>query len=291
MSSVSSINTNRNDNKLRNAAIGTAAVVAAWEAEPYLKRGFFYPARNYIRSGMKKVNGGGYLPYLERAIKQNNLEKSFKVLDLNYSTESNVRKTLGMKGKPSLARRVFCHIMRLPATMDVSFQSTLKGENAFFSPKHNAIVCNFDKFGAPAFHEISHKLNTKSSNFLVKTLSKIRNPMAYLGTFAVSAIAVLKDPKKEGEKPEGFTDYVKKYCGLAATGMMLPLTIEECIANVKGTKVAQKAGVTGSLLNKVKKCHKLSVISYCSGAIVTGLAVQAASELRDFICKYKSSDK
>ncbi len=197
-----------------------------------------------------------------------------------------------MDGKKlPLAARVLCHIMRIPTNIEATFKKTLGGLNAFFSPKHNAIVCNFEKFGAPAFHEISHMLNTKSSNFIVKTLSQIRNPMAVFGTFAVSAIAVSKDPKKEGEKPKGFTDFVKKHCGLAATAMMLPLTIEECIANVKGTKVAEKAGVTGELLKKVKKCHKLSVISYCAGAVVTGLAVQAASEIRDFICKHKSNNK
>ena len=288
MSSVSTVSTNNNDNNFRNAAIGATGVAVAWEAEPYLKKGILFPVRKYIKPRVKAIQGGGYLPYVEKAVKQHKLEKDFKVLDLNYATARSIRKTLEMDSrKVSPFQKLLCHILRVPCNMERTFKATLNGQNAFFSPRHNAIVCNFDKFGAPAFHEISHKLNSKSSNILVKTLSKIRNPLAVFGTLGVSACAIFTDPKKENEKPVGVKDFVKQHCGLMATTMMLPLTIEEFIANSKGTKVAKQAGVTGELLKKVKKSHKISNVSYITGAIATGLAVQAASVIRDAICAQK----
>ncbi len=80
MSSVNSINANQTDNRLRNTAIGAAGVAVAWEAEPYIKKWLSFPARSYITTAMKKTQGGGYLPYLEKAIKQNNLEKNLKFI-------------------------------------------------------------------------------------------------------------------------------------------------------------------------------------------------------------------
>ena len=71
---------------------------------------------------------------------------------------------------------------------------------------------------------------------------------------------------------------------MLAIGVMLPLTIEEIIASVKGGKIAKKAGLKGDLLKKVQKAHKISMISYIASAVATGLAVYLASKLRDFIC-------
>ena len=46
-----------------------------------------------------------------------------------------------------------------------------------------------------------------------------------------------------------------------------------------------------SLINTNRNDNKLRNAAIGTAAVVAGLAVQAASELRDFICKYKSSDK
>lgn len=299
-----------NDFSLRNFAIGTAGAVVAWESEPYLKKALKYPMGKYIKSEFKTIQGGGYQPYIEKAIRQNHLENDVKVINLNEKTKDSVKKFLedglelkkqqrkrprkkpvnpeaeriGKKYGEKIAKILF-RIIHINIDMDKTINQVVKGENAFFAPAQNAVVCNFEKFGAPMFHEIQHKLNSQSSNILIKTLAQIRNPLAIFGPLAVSATALLTDKKEENQ---GLNDKIKNNCGLLSTLCMLPLTAEEFIANIKGTKVAEKAGVTGDMLAKVKKCHKISMISYAFGAIITGLATYGANKLRDFICTAKT---
>lgn len=297
-----------NDHSIRNFAVGTAGVVTAWEAEPYLKKACKLPMHKYIKDEFKSLQGGGYKSYVENAIKQNNLEKDIKVIDLNERTKESVTKLLeetrenrrNTRGrKPSnidAAKRsekageeianVLLRILHLNNDNKKVVNAVVRGENAFFDPVSNAVVCNFEKFGAPVFHEIQHKLNSKSSNFLIKTLAQIRNPVAIFGPLIVSATALLTDKKEEGQKQE-LNDKIKNNCGLLSTLCMLPLTVEEFIANIKGTKIAETAGVTGDMLAKVKKCHKISMISYAAGAVATGLATWGANKIRDIICTQK----
>ncbi len=301
--------TKNNDFSLRNFAIGTVGTVAAWEAEPYLKKALKYPMGKYIKSEFKNIHGGGYRPYIENAIRQNHLENDVKVIDLNEKTKDSVKKFLedGLEQKKQQRKRsrkkpvnpeaerigekygekiakILFRIIHLKSDTDKTINQVVKGENAFFAPAQNAVVCNFEKFGAPMFHEIQHKLNSKSSNILIKTLAQIRNPLAIFGPLAVSATALLTDKKEEGQ---GLNDKIKNNCGVLSTLCMLPLTAEEFIANIKGTKVAEKAGVTGDMLAKVKKCHKISMMSYASGAIITGLSIFGANKIRDLICSEK----
>ena len=287
-------NTNNFDNScLQNFALGATGAVVGFEAEPIIKKMLRKSFGKRIAKEFKSIQGGGFEPYIQKAIKQNNLEKDLVVLNLNKNTEQIIRQRIGLNVKPKLnwKTKLLKHILRIPQSAEDSFKRTLMGFNAFCIPSKSIVVCNFDKFGAPVFHEIVHKLNSKSKNIIVKTLSKIRNPLAMWGTLGVSAIALLKDSKAKRKEPEnGFqkaTNFVKDNCGLCATAAMLPLTIEEFIANIKGTKIAKKAGVTGELLKKVKKAHKISMISYGSFAIITGLSVFLASKLRDLICSKK----
>jgi hypothetical protein len=292
MTSVNTVN-NQNDNKFRNFAIGTAGAVIGYEAEPYIKRGLLYPVRKKIGLEIKTIQGGGFKPYIEKALKQNGLENKLNVIDLNTSNAEAVKKQLGLTNiKSNATSKIIYHLMRLPNNITKSFNRTLNGANAFFSTKHNAVVCNFDKFGAPIFHEIGHKLNSQSKNFFVKTLSKIRNPLAVFGTIGVSTVAMLTKPKSERKETKGIgklNGFIKDNCGLIATGMMLPLTIEEIIASVKGGKIAKETGLTGDLLKKVQKAHKISMASYIAGALATGLGVYLASKLRDYICNFNKN--
>jgi len=285
MTSVSVVN-NQNDNSFRNFAVGAGAAVIGYEAEPHIKNAVIYPVRKKIASEIKTIQGGGFKPYVEKAIKQNGLENKLEIIDLNINNAEAVKKQLGMANvKFDTKTKILRHIMRQPRNVDGSFVRTLEGYNAFFSPRHNTIVCNFDKFGAPIFHEIGHKMNSQSKNFIVKTLSKLRNPLA-MGVIGISAVAMLTNPKSERKDSKGTAQidgFIKDNCGLLATGLMLPLTIEEVIASVKGGKIAKKAGLTGELLKKVQKAHKISMASYIAVAIATGIGVQLASKLRDLI--------
>ena len=51
---------------------------------------------------------------------------------------------------------------------------------------------------------------------------------------------------------------------------------------------ANKAGVTGEALKKVKACHKLSIISYVGAMLTAGLGAWAGNKIRDEICKLKT---
>lgn len=286
VNSVGYYNYQNNNNSTSSSLLGCAAVAAGWEAETFLRQGLRVPCGLYVRKNFKNVQGGGYKPYVEKAIKQNNLERTFKVLDLNPQSAEAIKKELGFKfKKQSPVSNIIGHILRFPNKKQSSFMRTLKGENAFFYGKKNAVVCNFDKFGAPVFHEIQHKLNSQSSNLLIRTLAKIRGPLAAFGTLGVSMTAMLTDKKNKNDPRRGFNDFVKDNCGILATACMLPLTIEECIANYKGTGIAKRAGVSGDMLKKVVKIHKLSSISYCAAAAAIGLAAWAGNKIRDGIKK------
>lgn len=278
---------NNYENSFSNFAIGTTGVLAGWYAEPYMKKGLTLPLRKKISSNIKSFNGSGYKSYVDKAVAQNIKDKNFKVIDLNESNAAEIKKQF-IKGKePKGFAKFLLKLMRIPVgNADNTFNRTLKGQNAFFSPKDNAVVCNFSKFGAPVFHEITHKANSESKNILLKSLSKIRNPLAYYGTTAVSLCALLTNPKQKNNLNEkrSLREKIKDNCGTLATACMLPLTAEECIANIKGTQIAKNVGVTGELLKKVKTCHKVSLISYCMNAVITGLSVFLASKLRDVIC-------
>jgi hypothetical protein len=275
-----------NSNSTQNMLLTSAGVAAGWEARPYINKWLKYPVGKYIKTEFKNIQGGGFKPYIATALKQNKLENDLKVIDLNASNAQSVKKSLmGAYKKPEnkLTKFILKHILQMPTgTVDSSFNRTLKGKNAFFAPKMNAVVCNMDKFGAPLFHEIAHKHNAVSKNILVRALAKIRSPLSVFGVLGVTATALATN-KKDDQKKEHLNDKIKNNCGLLATLCVLPLTIEECMANIKGTKIAKNAGVTGELLKKVKKCHKISILSYCTGAITAGAAVWGANKLRDFI--------
>ena len=282
-----------NNNKVRNTVLTCAGVAVGWESEFLIRKALGTPLHKYIKKELIKSHDPRFKKYVEIAIKQNNLNDGFKILDLNPKTVTDVMEKLDEKlVPPTKIQKFFGHILRLPFGKNIKvFNDTLKGTQAFFSPYNNAVVCNFDKFGAPLFHEITHKLNATSSNPLIKTLATIRSPLAIIGPTIISAMAVLTDPKeKNGEDKKGFLGFLKKHCGLLAASAMLPLTIEEYIANVKGTEVAKKAGVSGEMLKTVKQVHKMSMISYTANLLIVGIGAHFASKIRDYICSKRKND-
>ena len=288
MTKVSVVNNQVNDNKFRNLAVGTGVAIAGYEIEPFIKQGLLYPVRKKTSSGIKSIQGSGFKPYVQRALEQNGLKNEISIIDLNTNNAQAVKKQLGLDNiKLSTKTKIIRHLKRFPNKITRTFDRTLAGENAFFNPVKNVVVCNFEKFGAPIFHEIGHKMNNTSKNLIVRLLRKARNPLTIWGTMGVSIIAMLKNPKEKREYPRNIfdktTDFVKDNCGLVSTAMMLPLTAEEFLASIKGEKIAKKAGVQGDLLKKVQKAHKISMTSYAMAAVATGLAIYLTNKLRDFV--------
>lgn len=278
------------NNKFYNSVLTCTGVAAGWESETYLRKWISKPVTAYIRKNIKNTQGGEYKSFVQEALRQNGLESNIKILDLNERNAAIVARSLYISPpSKSPLQKLLRHITRVPNNYS-SFKRTVNGENAFFMPYTNTIVCNFEKFGAPVFHEIQHKLNETSKNNLIRTLAKIRSPLAFIGPLGVSLTAMLTD-KKAKDKKEGIKDKIKQNCGWLTALSILPLTTEECIANIKGAKIAQKAGVRGKMLNKVKKIHRLSILSYCSVPIIAGIAVWSGNKIRDYICSYKKENK
>jgi hypothetical protein len=80
MTSVSVVN-NQKDNRARNFVVGAGAAVIGYEAEPYIKNAVIYPVRKKFASEIKTIQGGGFKPYIEKALKQNGLENKLNVDD------------------------------------------------------------------------------------------------------------------------------------------------------------------------------------------------------------------
>ena len=68
---------------LKSGVIGTLGAVAGWEGQTFVTRKAKYPLNKYILKNIKNVQGGGYLSYVENAIKQNHLQKDIKVIKNN----------------------------------------------------------------------------------------------------------------------------------------------------------------------------------------------------------------
>ena len=279
-----------NDNsQCYNAALTCAGIVAGWEAQTYLKKYMSKPTTIFFHNNLKDLQGGEYKPYLEKALKQNHLDSKLKIIDLNKNNEKEIAKSLGLTApSTSLKSKLISHILRIKEPYS-SFTRTIEGRNAFFAQDKNVVVCNFDKFSTPVFHEIQHKLNSTSKNIIIRGLANIRNPLAFLAPLGISLTTLLTDKKEEGEK-EGINDQIKKNCGWLTALSFLPLAIDECIANIKGTKIAQNAGVNGSMLNKVKKLHRISIINYCTLPIIAGLSAWGGNKIRDYICSQKKEN-
>ena len=280
-----------------NTGIGLAGAVAGWEVEPVLKKfsqkQVYKLLLKFTNFRFRDVQGGGYKEYVERAIKQQNLEGKVKLVDLNERNYKQVASELGYRSKrPKKLKKIINHLLRLGSQAKRLFIRTMYGTNAFFSPKKNAVVCNFEKYGVSGFHELSHKLNSISKNPFLKMLSKIRNPLAIFAPLGISACAMFTDKEKNSEKQDkSVRGFVKNHCGILTGLVTLPLVTEECITNIRGTKIAKQAGVSGEMLAKVVKSNKFSAIAYITTLPVAILSSWGANKIRDLICSQKIQDK
>ncbi len=274
-----------------NTFLSCAAVAAGWESEVYLKKCLNKPINIFVKSKLENSQSENVKKYVQNAIFKNNLYGKLDIIDLNKDNAAKMAKKLDIEPiYCSKLEKLIYHILRVENNGTYkTFKQTIDGKNAFYYPQKNAIICNFDKFGISAFHEIQHKLNSISKNPAIKILSKIRDPLAIFAPLVISATAMLTNKKDDKEK-EGCADFIKNNCGLLTAMSTAPLAIEECIANIGGVKLASEVGVQGPLLQKVKKVNKLSAIAYCAIPIIAGLAAWAGNKIRDFVHSQKNDN-
>ena len=153
-----------------------------------------------------------------------------------------------------------------------------KGLNAYYSPQAKQIVLNADKATISGFHELGHAMNHLKSK-TGKFLQKLRRP-GYAIAGIMGSIALLSRKKpKEAERDS--LDFIQDNCGKIAFAAMLPTVAEEALASHKGIKLAKKAGLNEASIKNLKKFYGKALLSYAGYALVTGLAVFAASKITE----------
>ena len=162
-------------------------------------------------------------------------------------------------------------------------------QNAAYTFKSKKLILpEGKKLSLAAFHEVGHAMNANLST-VGKLLQKIR-PLSILA-IPISIIALLKSPKKDGEKPQGIVDktttFVKNNAGKLTFLSFLPMLIEEGMASLKGNSLARKL-LSPELASKVAKTNKIAYLTYLGTAIAAGLGVYIGTKIRDKICEQKT---
>lgn len=283
MPTINSINNTNNNQpstgkKIAYAAAGT---VIGWEAEPFIRRGIQYPIRKLIKFPDSTLQNVELREYIDKALPK--ADSKFKFLDVNENNAEQIKNELRIKPrKDSTLTKIKNHILRRPNNSKEFFTEVLEGRNAGYNTKLNRVMCNVDKFGVAAFHELAHYKNYHSKNPITIALCTLRQ-FTYGGTLGIAAVTMLKNPPKEKDNKFDIDNFIKENCGTLTAAAILPLTLEESLANIKGYKLAKDVGVTGEKLAKVKTACQKSAALYWGGLVTWVLALKAASKVRDII--------
>ena len=143
---MDAINSNYNTQQhfsFKNGIIGTLGVAAGWERQTFITQKAKYPLKKYVLKNIKNIQGERCYSHIENVIKQNRLQNNIKVINLNSANAEKVKKQLkiNLKSFKGLGKFIL-HILRI--LCNNTFEPTVKGYNASFSPQDNAVVCNFD---------------------------------------------------------------------------------------------------------------------------------------------------
>lgn len=170
----------------------------------------------------------------------------------------------------------------------VKHNQVLDGLNAYYWVKKGAVVINMDKKPVYLFHEFGHAIDY-SINGVKQSMSSIwRNPTLKKLLFgSVLLTSLLTNPKskedlEKANNREKFIQSVKKNGGLIVGAFLLPSTIEECLANINGQKLA-KEFVPKVHMPRVSKAHINSAIGYILSPIFVGGGMYLANKVRDKI--------
>lgn len=154
----------------------------------------------------------------------------------------------------------------------------MAGKNACYIPATRQIHINTNKISIAGFHEAGHAVNDIVGK-TGKVLSKLRWPgRSFAGLMGTVALFGRRKPK---DAPRDSFDVVKDNCGKLAFLAMLPTVFEEGLASHNGIKIAKKTGLSKPLVDNMKKLYKKTLLTYIGHAVLTGLAVGAASMVMD----------
>jgi len=152
------------------------------------------------------------------------------------------------------------------------------GRNAFYSTGSKVVCLNTDKAAISGFHELGHAMNHLTSKF-GKLLQKCRKP-GYAIAGAMGTIALFSRNKPK-DSDRNLWDVIRDNCGKIAVFAMLPTVIEECMASIKGVKLAKLATQDKSILKSIKGIYRKALMSYAGFMAVTGLSVFITSKITE----------
>lgn len=166
--------------------------------------------------------------------------------------------------------------------------ATEKGLNAYFDRGTKSFVVNMDKKAVSLFHEMGHGLDFLDPN-ISQIMKAYKNPKYHkFSLLGILAISLLTNKKSKQEIEEsnnplvGVGQFVKNNGGILAMLALAPAVMEECLASVKGQKLA-KSVVPKELLSRVTKNHWHSALGYITWGLSAGLAIYSANLVRDKI--------
>ncbi len=246
------------------------------------------PLKNIINKFSQNIDTDTFKQAADKAFANSGLaEKGVKFIDATSNNKEVVREAFQkvlpnwIKKNPALKKFYDNRLSKLANTV-------LKGRNACYLPKANAIVVNKDKMSYAAFHEMGHAMN-KHMGGIGKVLHKLRGPMTLLTSVALFT-ALFKRKKAEGEKPQGFFDktttFVKENAGKLAFTGMVPTILEEGLASIKGAKLAKNL-LSPENLKKLNNLNARALLTYIGGATAAGLSAFIISKVRDAIAAPK----
>lgn len=158
-----------------------------------------------------------------------------------------------------------------------------EGTNAVSFVRRQGVLVDLDKSAALTFHEAAHVMNSKSNLGKVRQLAGAPRIQKF-GLGIAFASALLIPAKKDSE--QGFIgkslQFLRDNCVGIATLTVLPVGIEETIANVKGCQLA-KTVLSKDACKIVNKLNTKSAIAYISSCLASVLGVFVAKKGRELI--------
>ncbi|MBO5447086.1 hypothetical protein J6A34_06230 [bacterium] len=214
------------------------------------------------------------------------LENSLKSLEQHYDNK--------IASSKNFISRLYNKYMKRIVMKDnlISHNQVLEGTNAFYWVKKGAVVVNMEKKPTYLFHEFGHAIDY-SNKYLAQSMSSLwRNKRFKNILFStVMLTALLTNPKSKEDlehasNREKFVQSVKKNSGLILGAYLLPSTLEECLANINGQKLA-KEFVPKAHMPKITKTNLNSAIGYILYPLFVGGGMYLANKVRDKIAEGK----
>ena len=165
-----------------------------------------------------------------------------------------------------------------------------EGYNACYLAKSQKILIpDANKLNLAGFHEAGHAMNANLGK-ATKLLQKSRQLSAL--ALPLIAIALLKKPKVEGEKPQGVLDkvttFIKDHVGVLTAATFIPTIAEEGLATLRGNKFAKEL-LSPNLAKKVAKSNGYGFATYVVTAAAFGAAAYLAVKVKNAIAHPENS--